>query len=160
MRRVVVLVLMAAAACLPGNIVHYQADLVPLADCNLRRGELECLAPADGGTRISGVMSVDERGDDTRVFFRQETLVGTFDGDRLHVENVRELVREQSGCLTRQTLKIDGLVDDPGFGLRREINGSAEESAITDGDPQQCGLNIPYGQVRRYTLHAVEVTQP
>src|SRR5690349_9082378 len=103
--------------CLPGNIIHYQTDLIPIADCTLLRGKLECGAPSDGGIRLSGVMSLDERGDDTRVFFRSETFTGTDDGDRLKVSNTRELVREQRGCLTRQTFKLEGLMDDPGFGL-------------------------------------------
>ena len=52
------------------------------------------------------------------------------------------------------------LHDDPGFGLRQELKGFYEEGSTAEGDPQQCGRNVPYGQVTRWRLDAVETSQP
>lgn len=146
--------------CLPGALTHYQAELVPLADCSVDQGQTSCLAPGDGGMAYRGSMSVDERGESSRVFFRQETLVGTASEDHVHAESVRDLLREQSGCKTRQRLVLDAVHDDPGLGLRQELTGTVEESTTTEGDPQQCGRNVPFGAVKRYRLTAVQVTEP
>ena len=86
--------------------------------------------------------------------------MGSDDGDRFHVEKEQAVVHEQDGCRTRRAFVMDGLKDDPGFGLRRQITGSAEESSVTDGEPRVCGRNIPFGDRTRFALHAVEVNQP
>jgi hypothetical protein len=139
---------------------HWRAELTPVAECRVLSGVEECFAPANGGTLVVAGMSVDERLEESRVFLRQDTLLGLFDGDRLHVERARDQVREESGCLTQQSLLMDGLVDDPGLGLRREITGTYEERNLTSGDPSGCGRSVPYGSVTKYRLVAVEVSQP
>lgn len=164
MKRVFQLVLLGSLpllACLPGAVTHYQTVLTPLAACEIQQGQETCVDPADAGISVTGSMSVDERGDSTRVFFRQEVMVGSMDNvGRLTVELNRDAVREQNGCATRQRLYLTGLHDDPGFGLRQEINGVFEEGNLALGDPQQCGRNVPYGSLTRYKFSAVETSQP
>ena len=149
------------SACLPGAVTHYQTVLTPVAVCEIEQGVQNCQEPGDGGISITGSMSVDEREDSTRVFFRQEVLVGEVNTQgELKVSVDRDSVREQNGCATRQTLLMRGIHDDPGFGLRQEINGVFEEGNLALGDPQQCGRNVPYGTLTRYRMLAVETSQP
>lgn len=148
-----------AAACLPGAITHYAASLVPVASCAIRSGQADCQDPGDAGTTVHTSLSVESRDDATRVFLRQEIYVGTQDQGRLRVEDIREQVRPSS-CQTRSTFRLDALHDDPGFGIRQQLHGVVEESNTVEGDPQQCGLNVPYGDLVRYQLTATEVTQP
>ncbi|MBI5498506.1 MAG: hypothetical protein HY904_26125 [Deltaproteobacteria bacterium] len=159
-RLAAVAVVLAAGACLPNAIVHYAATLTQVATCEIHAGTVDCQPPADGGVILGGTLSVDEREDRTRVFFRDETMLGTFDGDTLKVSDTRDLIREASGCMTRQHRELDGIVDNPGFGIRRELTGEFRESTTAEGDPQQCGVNVPYGELRRFRVEAVEVSQP
>jgi hypothetical protein len=163
MRRALLVVLfsVAAAGCLPGTVTHYSAKLAPVALCDINQGDRYCQPPENGGDLVFGSLSVDERADETRVYFRGDTLVGKMDGQgHLVVDVQRDALREQSGCLTRQRVVMDVLHDDPGFGIRQELRGTYEESNTAEGDPQQCGRNVPYGQVTRYKLVATETSQP
>jgi hypothetical protein len=160
LRRALLLLTVPAAACLPGAITHYQAELVPVATCAIVSGRQQCDDPGDAGTREFTSLSVDERGEDSRVFLRQEAYPAVLEGGRLTSDDVRETVSRTSSCRTRASFRLDALQDDPGFGTRGQLTGVLEETNTTEGDPQQCGRNVPYGEIRRYRLTAVEVTQP
>lgn len=154
------LVTALASGCVEGTLAHYQAKMEHLADCQVRAGVEECAAPGASRKDIQSRMTIDERGEHTRVFMLEETLVGPMENNSLHVISTHEQVRDESGCLTRQTRKLDGVIDEPGFGMRRELVGTLETSNVTDGDPQQCGQNVPYGQISRYRVVALEVFNP
>lgn len=148
------------SGCLPGAITHYQATMEPVAVCTILGGQSQCDPPPDGGTSLFTSLSVDEKGADSRVFMQQEVFPAKEEQGRLTMEDIRETVRPSNGCRTRSMLRLDVLHDDPGFGVRQQLTGVMEESNTTEGDPQQCGRNVPYGELRRYRLTATELSQP
>lgn len=160
MRHLVPLFLVVTSGCVEGALAHYQATFEHVADCKVTGGVEDCRNPGDQATHIQSRISVDDRGEDSRMFMRQDTLVGPIENNSFHMEQVHEQVYEQSGCKNRQVLKFDGVVDDPGFGMRREIQGELVESSVTDGDPQACGRNVPYGDIKRYKVVATEIYNP
>lgn len=160
MRAFLVVTALVLSGCVEGTLAHYEATLEHVADCTIVGGVEDCRDPGEAAVHVHTRMSVDERGDDSRLFLREDTLLGPISDNTIHVQSSRESIYEQSGCKSRQSSRLDGWIDDPGFGMRRQVTGTMDELTLTEGDQQACGRNVPYGTRKKYRVTAVEVFNP